>query len=65
MFGAQSGLFGRYSKGVYSGTPAISHRLWLRAQSLFAKLPEMNRKIKELEESVNSLGKGNKDADHK
>jgi UDP-3-O-[3-hydroxymyristoyl] glucosamine N-acyltransferase len=65
MFGAQSGLFGRYSKGVYSGTPAISHRLWLRAQSLFAKLPEMNRKIKELEETVNSLGKGNKDADRK
>jgi UDP-3-O-[3-hydroxymyristoyl] glucosamine N-acyltransferase len=63
MFGAQSGVLGHYSKGVYSGSPAISHRLWLRAQALFAKLPEMNRKMKELEDRINSLGKGNSNAD--
>jgi UDP-3-O-[3-hydroxymyristoyl] glucosamine N-acyltransferase len=65
MFGAQSGLSGRYTKGVYSGSPAISHKLWLRAQSLFAKLPEINRKIREIEVKINSLDKGNKNADHK
>jgi UDP-3-O-[3-hydroxymyristoyl] glucosamine N-acyltransferase len=63
MFGAQSGVSGHYSKGAYSGSPAMSHRVWLRAQALFAKLPEMNRKMKELEDRVNSLGKENNDAD--
>lgn len=45
-------------KGVYSGTPAIPHATWLRAQALFAKLPEMNKKIRELEEKVDHLVKG-------
>jgi UDP-3-O-[3-hydroxymyristoyl] glucosamine N-acyltransferase len=62
MIGAQSGLFGHYPKGVYSGTPALAHKLWLKAQAHFARLPErmpeMQRKIKELEERINSLEKG-------
>ncbi|MBI5848735.1 MAG: UDP-3-O-(3-hydroxymyristoyl)glucosamine N-acyltransferase [Nitrospirae bacterium] len=45
-------------KGVYSGTPAIPHAKWLRAQALFAKLPEMNKKIRELEEKMDRLVKG-------
>lgn len=45
-------------KGVYSGTPAIPHASWLRAQALFAKLPEMNKRIKELEEKIDRLVKG-------
>lgn len=45
-------------KGVYSGTPAIPHATWLRAQALFAKLPEMNKKIRELEEKIDRLAKG-------
>ncbi len=69
MIGAQSGLFGHYPKGVYSGTPAIAHKLWLRAQAHFARLPErlpeMQRKIKELEEKIHSLEKGAHDAGHK
>jgi UDP-3-O-[3-hydroxymyristoyl] glucosamine N-acyltransferase len=69
MIGAQSGLFGHYAKGVYSGTPAVGHKLWLRAQSHFAKLPErlpeMRRKIQELEERITSLEKGAHDAEHK
>ncbi len=68
MIGAQSGLFGHYAKGVYSGTPAIAHKLWLRAQALFAKLPErlpeMQKKIRELEERIYSLEKGAHD-EHK
>ncbi len=58
MIGAQAGLTGHYEKGGYSGTPAIQHRLWLRAQSLFARLPEMHKKMRELEERINSLEKG-------
>lgn len=55
---AQSGLTGHITKGIYSGTPAIPHKNWLRSQSLFAKLPEMKRKLKELEERLNKLEKG-------
>ncbi len=45
-------------KGVYSGTPAIPHATWLRAQAVFTKLPEMNRRIRELEEKIDRLVKG-------
>lgn len=45
-------------KGIYSGSPAIPHATWLRAQALFAKLPEMNKRIRELEEKMNTLEKG-------
>ncbi len=58
MIGAQSGLSGHIPQGVYSGSPAIPHRNWLRAQSLFAKLPEMHKKMKELEERLNKVEKG-------
>jgi UDP-3-O-[3-hydroxymyristoyl] glucosamine N-acyltransferase len=58
MLGAQAGTSGRLSKGVYSGSPAIPHRNWLRSQALFAKLPEMNKKMRELEERLTTLEKG-------
>jgi UDP-3-O-[3-hydroxymyristoyl] glucosamine N-acyltransferase len=55
MIGAQSGVFGHLSKGVYSGSPVIPHRDWLRATTLFARLPELNKRIKELEEKISAL----------
>lgn len=58
LIAGQSGIVGHITKGVYSGTPAIPHKNWLRSQSLYAKLPEMNRKLKELEERLNKLEKG-------
>jgi UDP-3-O-[3-hydroxymyristoyl] glucosamine N-acyltransferase len=66
MIGAQAGLTGHYTKGGYSGSPAIPHKLWLRAQSLFARLPEMHKRLRELEERLNSLEKEkeNRDAEH-
>ena len=57
MIGAQSGLAGHVQKGAYSGSPAIPHRNWLRSQSLFAKLPEINRRLKELEDKLRQLTK--------
>lgn len=58
MIAGRAGMFGHVSKGTYSGFPAIPHKNWLRSQSLFAKLPEMNKRLKELEDKVNSLIRG-------
>jgi UDP-3-O-[3-hydroxymyristoyl] glucosamine N-acyltransferase len=58
MIAGQSGLFGHIVKGVYTGTPAIPHKDWLRSQALFARLPELNKRIKELENKVTRLEKG-------
>jgi UDP-3-O-[3-hydroxymyristoyl] glucosamine N-acyltransferase len=58
MIAAMSGLLGHVKKGVYSGAPALPHKDWLRAQILFAKLPEMNKRIIELERKIQSLEKG-------
>lgn len=58
VVGGSGVMKGHLKKGVYSGTPAIPHSTWLRAQALFAKLPEMNRRIRELEEKIDRLVKG-------
>lgn len=55
-----SGVRGNLKKGVYTGYPAIPHATWLRAQALFAKLPEMNKRIRDLEEKISGLEKGEK-----
>jgi UDP-3-O-[3-hydroxymyristoyl] glucosamine N-acyltransferase len=57
LIGAQSGLSGHYKKGIYSGSPAIPHRNWLKSQALFAKLPDMQKKIKELGDRLDKLEK--------
>jgi len=59
MIVGQSGVKGHLTKGVYSGTFAIPHRDWLKAQAIFAKLPELNKKIRELEEKIKKLERGN------
>jgi UDP-3-O-[3-hydroxymyristoyl] glucosamine N-acyltransferase len=58
IIGAQSGIIGDVSKGVYSGTPIMPHRDWLKAHAVFAKLPELYKKIKELEERIKKLERG-------
>ena len=50
MVAAQSGIMGHVTKGVYSGSFAIPHRDWLKAQAIFPKLPELYKKILALEE---------------
>lgn len=59
MIGAQSGVMGHVAKGAYSGSPAIPHRDWLKSQAIFARLPELHKKIKELEERIRELERGN------
>jgi UDP-3-O-[3-hydroxymyristoyl] glucosamine N-acyltransferase len=55
MIGAQSGVLGHVAKGIYSGSPVMPHRDWLKAQAVFARLPELNKKIRELEEKIKEL----------
>jgi UDP-3-O-[3-hydroxymyristoyl] glucosamine N-acyltransferase len=40
---------------VVSGTPAIPHKTFLKATSTFSKLPEMRRRLSELEKTVAGL----------
>jgi len=55
MVGAQSGLMGVVKKGIYTGTPAINHRQWLKAQAVFERLPELMKTVKRLEDKVKEL----------
>lgn len=56
IIGSQSGVAQDItSKGVFSGSPAIPHREWLKAQNIFAKLPEMRKTLLELEKKVKEL----------
>jgi UDP-3-O-[3-hydroxymyristoyl] glucosamine N-acyltransferase len=58
MLGGRTGVMQNIDKpGVYSGLPAMPHRDWLRTLSMFAKLPEMHRRIAELEEKLDELTK--------
>ncbi len=51
--GAQSGVVHDITDGeVFSGSPAIPHKTWLRSQSIFAKLPEYIKRLQELERKV-------------
>lgn len=59
IIGAQSGVIGKVTQGAYSGTLAIPHRDWLKAQAVFAKLPELHKRIKELEDKVKELERRN------
>jgi len=62
---AQAGVAGHLSRGVYSGAPAIPHKNWLRSQALFARLPELQKRIHDLEEKLKILEKERADAEHK
>jgi UDP-3-O-[3-hydroxymyristoyl] glucosamine N-acyltransferase len=61
MVGAQSGVMGHLVKGVFSGSPAIPHRDWLKASALFARLPELHKKIRELEDTLRRMERSQDD----
>lgn len=59
MVGAQSGIPRDVPAGtVVSGTPAISHRNWLRASMVFQRLPEIERRLRALEKALEVLEGG-------
>jgi UDP-3-O-[3-hydroxymyristoyl] glucosamine N-acyltransferase len=55
MIVGQSGVISDVKKGIYSGSPILPHRNWLKSSALFAKLPELNRRLRELEEKMDRL----------
>ena len=58
MVGSQSGIAKSIPAGaVVSGTPGIPHRLWLKASGLMKKLPQMNERLRHLENSIKELEK--------
>jgi UDP-3-O-[3-hydroxymyristoyl] glucosamine N-acyltransferase len=53
---AQSGIPGDLEPGsVVSGSPAFANRDWLKATAVFAKLPELQRRVRELERKLQQL----------
>lgn len=55
MIGAQSGVMGHLTKGVYSGSPVIPHMQWLKAISLFSKLPDLSKRLRQLEDKIKEI----------
>jgi UDP-3-O-[3-hydroxymyristoyl] glucosamine N-acyltransferase len=58
--GAQSGIPGdvKEENSVLLGYPAMDHRSFLKSSIIFKKLPELKKKIDELERQVEMLKKG-------
>lgn len=53
VFGAQTGVSGTVRKsGIYQGSPAIDAALWRRATVGFKQLPEMMKKLHEIEKQL-------------
>jgi UDP-3-O-[3-hydroxymyristoyl] glucosamine N-acyltransferase len=53
---AQTGIPGSVEKGVVvSGYPAIENRAWLKSSAVFARLPELQKRLRELERTVAAL----------
>jgi UDP-3-O-[3-hydroxymyristoyl] glucosamine N-acyltransferase len=52
----QTGIPGSIEPGaIVSGSPAIDNRAWLKSTAVFAKLPELQKRLRELERKVESL----------
>jgi UDP-3-O-[3-hydroxymyristoyl] glucosamine N-acyltransferase len=55
IVGGQAGVAGRLSKGMYLGTPARPFREALKSVDLLHRLPELNKKIIDIEKKLASL----------
>lgn len=62
MVAAKSGVHANLQKGaVVSGYPAIPHKEWLKASSLFARLPQLFQEIRAIKKAVATLPKDQSD----
>lgn len=53
MVGGQSGVGHDIPDGqMFSGTPAIPHRTWMKAQNIYSKLPEYISRLRKLERKI-------------
>lgn len=57
MVGAKAGVLGHMERGVYSGIMPMPHREWLRAMAVFARLPELKKRLEDLEKKSAEEGK--------
>ncbi|GAB4407062.1 MAG: UDP-3-O-(3-hydroxymyristoyl)glucosamine N-acyltransferase [Thermodesulfovibrionales bacterium] len=64
IIGAKSGVMGNVKKGAYSGIPAIPHRDWLKSAAIFARLPELSKRIRDLEEKIKIIERRQTDDRH-
>lgn len=56
MIGAQSGIPGAIPPGsVYSGSPAIPHKQWLKSMAVVANLPDLKKTVSSLEKRIAEL----------
>jgi UDP-3-O-[3-hydroxymyristoyl] glucosamine N-acyltransferase len=56
---AQTGIPASIEPGqVVSGYPGIENRAWLKASAVFPRLPEMQKKVRELEAQIRKLAGG-------
>ncbi|MFH1076795.1 MAG: UDP-3-O-(3-hydroxymyristoyl)glucosamine N-acyltransferase [Pseudomonadota bacterium] len=64
ILGPKSGIAHTVFAGeIVSGSPAMPHRTWLRSVTVLPRLPDMERKIRELEQRLQSLEKEKEDRD--
>jgi len=58
IVGAQSGVANDlHDAGMFMGAPAVEHSTWLKYVSIFPRLPEMRKRLMELEKEVRSFKK--------
>jgi UDP-3-O-[3-hydroxymyristoyl] glucosamine N-acyltransferase len=55
IVGAQAGVTGKLKKGMYLGSPARPYRDALKSMELFHRLPELHKKLVEIERRLESL----------
>ncbi len=61
IVGAKSGVMRNLTRGAYSGIPATEHRKWLKTQAIIERLPDIYKKIRELERELEKLKSGGGD----
>jgi UDP-3-O-[3-hydroxymyristoyl] glucosamine N-acyltransferase len=55
---AQTGIPASVEAGrVVSGYPAIDNKAWLKSSVVFARLPELQKRVRELERQIEALKK--------
>ncbi len=58
IIGPKSGVAQSVKPGkVLSGIPAIPHRLWLKTRNIVKNLPEIKKRVKDLEKSIAAIKK--------
>ncbi|HID31049.1 MAG TPA: UDP-3-O-(3-hydroxymyristoyl)glucosamine N-acyltransferase [Desulfobacterales bacterium] len=56
--GPQAGVTRSVPEGqIVSGCPAVPHRLWLKTSNIIPKLPDMKKKLRELEKRIEKMEK--------